>query len=110
MVWRVGLAAVLAAIGVAASAAAGIRVLDPAGGVVAVPVRDHRTQLWGWTDDATGLLVARGRRGLRVSIADGAVSPVPALDRATAVGPGGRSSVVDDYPAQVSVRAPDGTV
>jgi len=110
MVWRVGLAGVLAALGGATSAAADIRVLDPAGAVVAVPVRDHRTQLWRWTDDGTGLLVARDRRALRVSVADGAVSPVPTLDGATAVGPGGRSGVVHDYPAQVSVRAPDGTV
>ena len=110
MVRRVVLAAVFAALGVAASATADIRVLDPAGAVVAVPVRDRRTQLWRWTDDATGLLVARGRRALRVSIADGAVSPVPALDGATSVGPGGRSGVVHDYPTQVSVRAPDGTV
>jgi hypothetical protein len=75
----------------AAPAAARIVVLDPAtGAAIATPVHDDAAELLGWTDDAAALIV-RGRGGVRrVDVATGASSPQPALDAATAVGPGGR--------------------
>jgi WD40 repeat protein len=110
MVRRVTFAALLAVLGVVAPAAAEIRVLNASGGLVGTPVPDDRTNLWRWTDDGTGLLVARRGQGLRVSVADGTTSRVIALDHATSVGPGGRSAVVRDNPAQVTLRAADGAV
>jgi hypothetical protein len=108
MYWRVGLAALLAALGVAAPAAAEIRVLSASGTVMAVPVRDHHTRPLRWTDDGAGLLVARYERVLRVSLDDGAITRVPALDKATAIGPGGRSAIAPDYEDYVTLRAADG--
>jgi hypothetical protein len=103
------IAAVLLAF--ASPAAARIVVLDPSSGaVLAEPVGDNATELLRWTDDGTALIGERDEHVVRVDVATGAVTPQPALDDVWAIGPGGRTVVVDRFARnlRITVRDPDG--
>jgi hypothetical protein len=95
----------------AAPASARIVVLDPASGaVVATPVVSDDTTLRGWVGDGTALLGERDGRVVRIDVASRAITPLPALDNAWAIGPGGRTVVVDDLfgRLRITVRGPGG--
>jgi hypothetical protein len=94
-----------------APAAARIVVLDPSSGaVVATPIDDDTTEVLRWTDDGTALIGEREGHVVRVDVATGAATPLPALDDAWAIGPGGRTVVVDELfgRLRITVRGPDG--
>lgn len=71
----------------AAPASAEVRVYDIAAGAVSTPVRGE-APLLAWSDDGAGILVGSDAR--RVDVASRTVTRLPALDGATAIGPGGR--------------------
>jgi hypothetical protein len=71
-----------------------VLLLSRDGTVFGLPVRDSSTELVGWTEDGTGLLVRRERHTLRLDLATGATTPRPMLDDAVSVGPGARTVVM----------------
>ena len=95
-----------------APASANVLLLSADGTVVGLPVRDPFTELVGWTDDGTALLVRRDEHTLRLDLATGATARQPLLDDAVSIGPGGRAIVPRYGPdgPSVELREADGRV
>ena len=95
-----------------APAGAQVLLLNADGRVVGLPVRDPYSELVGWTDDGTALLVRRDEHTLRLDLATGAAAPQPLLDDAVSIGPGGRAIVPRLRPGgpTLELREADGRV
>jgi hypothetical protein len=95
-----------------APAGAKVLLLNADGNVVGLAVRDPYSQLVGWTDDGTALLLRRNEHALRLDLATGAAAPQPLLDDAVSIGPGGRAIVPSYGPGgpSVELREADGRV
>ena len=95
-----------------APAGAKVLLLNADGSVVGLAVRDPYSNLVGWTDDGTALLVRRNEHALRLDLATGATAPQPLLDDAVSIGPGGRAIVPRFGPGgpSLELREADGRV
>ncbi|MGZ4271353.1 MAG: hypothetical protein ACXVSX_19335 [Solirubrobacteraceae bacterium] len=110
--WRAGAFGCAMLLALCAPAGAKVLLLSPDASVVGLPVRDPYSELVGWTDDGTALLMRRDDHALRLDLATGADAPQPLLDDAASIGPGGRAIVPRYGPGgpSLELREADGRV